>query len=204
MIVSIHWVSQNNVFSRYTCIASHCPYPFTPVTYDRRHHHPFPQTRQLNHLYVKILIGVLYGVGWELEDELEEEGGVGVLRIHCVIWEVCDKFRKRLSTLIHMGGPFQSTYLYVFDLLLLFHLPVLRNQSAPRFQWFSDIDPSLGVRVHYYSFFLSISVWYPYHSPLPRFHISYLDLFNEENFTLLDSIIICNSNKKVPWWSPLC
>ena len=62
---------------------------------------------------------------------MEEEGGGGVLRRHHVIWEVGDKFHGRLRALIHTGGPFQSVNLFVFDLLLLlFHLPVMRNKYA--------------------------------------------------------------------------
>ena len=57
-------------------------------------------------------------------------GGAGVLKSHHVIWEVGNNFRERLSALIQTGGSFQIIYPCVLDLLLLFHLPLLRNQSA--------------------------------------------------------------------------
>ena len=62
------------------------------------------------------------------------EEGVGVvLRNHHVIWDVGDKFCERRSALIYTGVPFQIIYLCVIDLLLIFHIPVLSNQSALRF-----------------------------------------------------------------------
>ena len=61
---------------------------------------------------------------------MEEEGVVGVLKSHFVIWEVGNNFRERLSALIQTGGPFQSIYLFVLDILLLFHIPLLSNKSA--------------------------------------------------------------------------
>ena len=85
------------------------------------------------------------------------------------------------------GGPFQSIYLCVIDLILFFHLPVLSNRSVLSFYWCSDIDPSWGLRIYSAAFFLSIPVWCPYHSPLPHFHLSCLHLLNGENFPLLDS-----------------
>ena len=57
-----------------------------------------------------------------------EEGGGGVLRGHHIIWEFGDhpkKFRERISALIHTGGTFQSIYIYHYDIILLFHIPVL-------------------------------------------------------------------------------
>ena len=150
-----------------------------------------------------MLIAVLDYVSWEIDEELEEEVGEGVLRIHNLIWEVGDKLHEQLSALIHTSGPFHSIYLCVLVLILLFHLLLLRNQYALRLQWCSDIYPSWGVRVRYSVFLLSIHVWYPYHYPLPHFHISYLHFLNGENCPLLDSIISCRSNKEVPWWSPL-
>ena len=60
-------------------------------------------------------------------------GGLGLIRSHHVILEVGDKFSERLSALIRTDGPFQITYLCVLDLLLLFHLPVLRNKSSMSF-----------------------------------------------------------------------
>ena len=147
-----------------------------------------------------MLIGFLDDIGWELEEDLEEGGG-GVLRSHNFIREFggrLTKFREQLSALIHMGIPFQSIHLYNFDLILLFHLTVLRNRSATRFHWCSDIYPRLGVRVNYSAFFLSIPLWNPYHSPFPTFHISCLDFLNGEQCPMLDIIIICNSNQEVP------
>ena len=43
-------------------------------------------------------------------------------------------FAKRRRALIYTGGPFQRIYLCVLDLLLLFHLPVLSNQSTLGFR----------------------------------------------------------------------
>ena len=133
---------------------------------------------------------------------LEEGGGVVLISYH-VIWEVGKTFRERRSALIYTGGPFHSIYLFVFDILLLFHLPVLINQSARSFHLCSDIDSIWGVRVHSYYFFLPTPVWYPYHSPLPRLFLSYLHLLNGENCLLLENIVICSSNKEVPLLSPL-
>ena len=204
MIVSILQVSHKNQFSRYTCIPSHYLDNFTPLPHDHRRHRPFSQIRQLTHISANTLIGFLDGVGWEGEEDLEEEGGGGVLRRHHVIWEVGDKFHGRLRALIHTGGPFQSVNLFVFDLLLLlFHLPVMRNKYALILHLWSDIYPSWGVRFHYDSFFISIPVWHHYHYNLPRFHLSCLDLLNGENCTLFDSIISWHPNKEVPWWYPI-
>ena len=51
-------------------------------------------------------------------------------------------FANDVRALIYTGGPFQSIYLCVLYLFLLFHLPVLSNQSALSFHLCSDIDPS--------------------------------------------------------------
>ena len=177
-------------------LSSHLPH-------DRRHHRPFLLIRKLTRLSTKILIGVLDFVSWEGDEDLDEGGGV-FLRSHHAIWEVGNKFCERRRTLIYTGVPFQSIYLCVLDLLLLFHLLVLSNQSALRFHWCSDIDPSWGVRVYFSALFPSTPFWRPYHSPLPRFHLSCLHLLNGDNFSLLDSIVRCSSNKEVPWWSPIC
>ena len=77
--MSIFRLSQNNVFSWYSCIPSHYPDPITPLPHDCRRRHPFIQIRQLTHISANMLIGVLDNVGWEGEDDLEEEGGGGVL-----------------------------------------------------------------------------------------------------------------------------
>ena len=201
--MSILRVSSNNAFSRYACITSHYTDPLTPLLHDCRCHRPFLQIRKLTHISAKILIGVLDDFGWEGKEDLEDRGG-GVFRSHHVIWEVGKIFHERRRAQIHTGSPFQSIYLCVLDLLLLFHLPVLSNQSALRFHLCSDIDPRWGVRVHSSSFFLFIPVWNPYHSPLPRFHLICLNFLNGDNCPLLDSIVSCSSNKEVPWWSPLC
>ena len=153
--MSILQVSQDNSFSRYACITSHFTDPINPLPHNLRRNRPFLQIRQLTHLSANMMIGVLDYFGWEGEEDLEEGGG-GVFRSHHVIWEVGEKFRERRRAHINRGGPFQSIYLCVLDLLLLFHLPVLRNQSSLRFHWCSDIDPSWGVRVHSSAFFLFI------------------------------------------------
>ena len=89
-------------------------------------------------------------------------------------------------------------------IILLFYLPVLSNQFSLSFHWCSDIDPSWGVRVHYDAFFLSIPIWYPYHSHLNHLHISCIYVLNGDNCTMLDSVISWNSNTEVPrWFSPL-
>ena len=195
-------MSQNNAFSPYACITYHYTDPLTPLPHDCCHG-PFIQIRKLTHLSTKMMIWVLDGVSWEGDEDLEEGGGV-VLRNHHVIWDVGDKFCERRSALIYTCGPFQIIYLCVLDLLLIFHIPVLSNQSAISFQLCSGIYPSWGVRVHSLAFFLSTPVWHPRHSPLPNFHLSCLHFLNGDNCPLLDSIIICSSNKEVPWWSPLC
>ena len=87
-----------------------------------------------------MLIGVLDDVSLDGEEDLEKGGGV-VLRIHHVIREVGDKFCERRSTLIHTDRPFQRIYLCVIDLLLLFHFPVLSNQSELSFHRCSEIYP---------------------------------------------------------------
>ena len=186
--MSICRVSQNNAFSRYACITSHYTDRLTPLPHDRRWHRPFLQIRQLAHISAKMLIGVLDDVSWEVEEDLEEGGGF-VLRIHNVIWEVGNKFCKRRSALVYKGVPFQSIYLCVIDILLLFHLLVLSNQSALIFNWCIFIYPSWGFRVHYAALFLSVHVWHPYHSTLPHFHLSWIHFLNGENCPLLDSII---------------
>ena len=118
------------------------------------------------------------------DEDLEEEGGGGVLMSHHVIWEVGEKFREGHNALIHAGGPFQSIYLCVFDLLLLLHIQVMSNQSALIFYWCSGIYPSWGARFNSSALFPSIPVWHPYHSPLPHFHISYLHFLNGDNCPL--------------------
>ena len=122
---------------------------------------------------------------------------------HLGVWRLPCKFSEWLSALIHVGGPFQSIYLYRFDFLLLLHIPVLSNQSALRLHWCSHIHPIWGVRVHSYALFLFLPICNPCHSPIPHLHLSCLDLSNGDNCPLSGSIIICNSNQKVPWWSSL-
>ena len=163
----------------FTLHLPHFPLPrsFHPLPHNRRLHRPFFQIRQLTHIYVKILIGVLDDFFWEGEEDLEEQGGGEVLRSHHVIWEVGNKFWEQIRALIHMSDPFQSIYLCVLDLLLLFHLPVLRNQSALSLHWCIDIDHSWWVRVHSSALFLSIPVLASlpfssssFPSQLPSFH----------------------------------
>ena len=160
--MSICQVSQNNAFSRYACINYHYTYPLTPLPHDRRHHRPF---LHITHLSTKMLIGVLDDVSWEGEEDLEEGGRV-VLRSYHVIWEVGDKFFEWRSPLIYMGGTFQSIYLCVLDLLLLFNLTVLSNKYPLSFHWCSDIDPIWVVRFQSAAFLLSITVCNTYHSHL--------------------------------------
>ena len=138
----------------------------------------------------------------ERERRTWRRGGGGVFRSHDVIWEVGEKFRERCHAQIHTCSPFQSIYLWVLDLLLLFNIPVIRNHYALSFHRCSEIDPSWGARVHSSALFLSIPVWHPYHYPLPHFHLICLNFLNGENFPLLDSIISCTSNEEVPWRIP--
>ena len=91
-IMSICRVSQNNEFSQYACIPSQYSDPFTPLPYKCCRHGPFLHIRKLTHLSAKMLIEVLDYVCRDGDEDLEEEGGGGVLRSHHVIWEVGDKF----------------------------------------------------------------------------------------------------------------
>ena len=200
--MSIRRVSQNNAFSRYTCITSHYIDHLTPLPHDCCRHRPFLQIRKITHLSAKMLIGFLDDVSWEVEEDLEELGGF-FLRSHHVIWEVGGNFHERGSALIYTSSPFQIIYLCVLGFLPLFFLPVLSNQYELSFHWYSDIYPSWLVRVYYPALFLSIPVWHTCHSPLPSFHLSCLLFLDGENCPLLDSIISCRSNKEVPLWSPL-
>ena len=79
-----------------------------------------------------MLIGVLDDVSLEGDEDLKEGGGV-FLRIHHVIVEVGDKFCKQRSALIYTGGPFQSIYLCVLYLLLLFHILDMSYQYSLSF-----------------------------------------------------------------------